>query len=321
MHVNEYRPHRRAHKDENENPDSPGATIIFVHGLGSTKESYEPFFADLLSNPLTPPIHAIWAPDLANHGQSFRLNEDEIGDERHLFDGAHDIMQLINHFHTSMTLPLIGIGQSWGCVNLLLPAAWHPRIFQGIALMEPVLETGYHHAEELKTLGVPEQGLVRSTNLGFAVALMSDRWESREAAERHMRKSKYYSQFDPRALAQTLRYGLRDMPDGSVTLATPRYQQAQLFMRAAPPMKGYPAGKTMRRGPRRIISHRASIGSPIGAELLARQARVLGDGWSSGKVTGRRAQGSWEREEQMREEPAIDAITVPPEWVERISKL
>ncbi|KKZ60032.1 hypothetical protein EMCG_05214 [[Emmonsia] crescens] len=51
-------------------------------------------------------------------------------------------------------------------------------------------------------------------------------WESCEAADRHMHKSKCYSQFDPRVLVQTLRYELRDMPDSSVMLATPNYQQA-----------------------------------------------------------------------------------------------
>ncbi|KLJ06736.1 hypothetical protein EMPG_17768 [Blastomyces silverae] len=281
-----------------------------------------------------------------------------------------------------MTLPLIGIGQSWGCVHLLLPAAWHPRIFQGIVLMEPVLETGYHHLEELKALGVPEHGLVRSTNMGFSVALMRDRWESREVAERHMRKSKYYSQFDPRVLAQTLRYELRDMPDGSVMLATPRYQQAQLFMRTAPPMKGYPVGEDYAtRAPESFIAPGFYRGEPakikeylpgIHCKTLyvwtaddksmlsteSYRSRIVGKtgtglGGAGGEGTGQvkemfvAAEGhalpfleprgtagvvarwlgeelkpSWEREEaQRKKEPYIDAITVPREWVERISKL
>ncbi|PGH11854.1 hypothetical protein AJ79_04651 [Helicocarpus griseus UAMH5409] len=242
LHVNEYRPHPSC-SNKTRSPASPGATIIFAHGVGSTKESYEPFLADLLIHPSTPTINAIWAADAANHGQSYRLNESELGDEPHWFDGAHDIMQLINHFQSSITQPLIGIGQSWGCVHLLLPAAWHPRIFQGLVLMEPVLETGYYHFEEAKARGVPERRLARNGNVGFSVALMRDSWPSREEAERHTRKLKYYAQFDPRVLERTLRYELRDLPDGSVTLATPRYQQAQLFMRADPPMKGYPVSE------------------------------------------------------------------------------
>ncbi|OAX84001.1 hypothetical protein ACJ72_01636 [Emergomyces africanus] len=379
LHVNEYRPHRRAGLDEN--PDSPGATIIFAHGMGSTKESYEPFFADLLANPLTPPISAIWAADVANHGQSYRLNEQEIGDEQHWFDGAHDIMQLINYFQSSMTLPLIGIGQSWGCVHLLLPAAWNPRIFQGIVLMEPVLETGYNHLEELKALGVPEKGLAKNFNMGFSVALMKDRWDSREAAERHIRKSRYYSQFDPRVLAQTLRYDLRDMPDGRVTLATPRYQQAQLFMRADPPMKGYPVGEDYAtRAEEGFVAPGFYRGEPAKVKeylpgihckalyvwtadnsLLSTESyrnRIVGKtgtglGGAGGTATGQvkevfvEAAGHalpfleprgtaeavakwlgeelgpwWAGEEEKRgEEPIIDAVTVQPEWIKRISKL
>ncbi|QSS62851.1 toxin biosynthesis protein [Histoplasma capsulatum] len=380
LHVNEYRPHGRAHKDGG-NADNPGATVIFAHGVGSVKECYEPFFADLLTNPLTPAIHAIWAADVVNHGQSYHLNEREIGDEHHWFDGAHDIMQLINHFQSSLTLPLIGIGQSWGCVHLLLPAAWHPRIFQGIVLMEPVLEVGYHHIEELKAHGVPEQGLARNMNMGFSVALMRDQWESREAAERHMRKSKYYSQLDPRVLSQSLRYELRSMPDGSVTLATPRYQQAQLFMRADPPMKGYPAGEDyatraeesfVARGfyrgePAKIKEYLPGVhckalyvwtadNSPLSTDSY--RNRIVGKtgiglGGGGGEATGQvkevfvaaeghalpfleprgtaRAVAKWLAEElkpqweieeaRQRKEPGIDPITVPHEWVQRISKL
>ncbi|KAG5295360.1 toxin biosynthesis protein [Histoplasma ohiense] len=290
-------------------------------------------------------------------------------------------MQLINHFQSSMTLPLIGIGQSWGCVHLLLPAAWHPSIFQGIVLMEPVLEVGYHHIEELKAHGVPEQGLARNVNMGFSVALMRDRWESREAAERHMRKSKYYSHFDPRVLAQSLRYELRDMPDGSVTLATPRYQQAQLLMRADPPMKGYPAGEDYAtRAEESFVARGFYRGEPAkikgylpgvhckalcymcglritvrlvrirsGTGLLGRREQGLGGG--GGEATGQvkevfvAAEGhalpfleprgtagavakwlaeelkpQWEIEEaRQRKEPGIDPITVPHEWVQRIS--
>jgi pimeloyl-ACP methyl ester carboxylesterase len=41
-------------------------SIIFIHGVGSTKESYEPFFARLLDAGV--PIRSIWAPDIAWHG-------------------------------------------------------------------------------------------------------------------------------------------------------------------------------------------------------------------------------------------------------------
>lgn len=59
--VNQYTP---THTSE---PPTYAATIVFVHGIGSTKESYEPFFANLLKAGL--PIRSIWAADLAWHGK------------------------------------------------------------------------------------------------------------------------------------------------------------------------------------------------------------------------------------------------------------
>lgn len=46
---------------------SHAVTIVFVHGVGSTKESYEPFFHQLLASGLE--IRAIWAADIAWHGK------------------------------------------------------------------------------------------------------------------------------------------------------------------------------------------------------------------------------------------------------------
>lgn len=48
-------------------PSEKASTIIFCHGVGSTKESYEPFFANLLDTGLD--IRAVWAADIAWHGE------------------------------------------------------------------------------------------------------------------------------------------------------------------------------------------------------------------------------------------------------------
>jgi hypothetical protein len=58
--VNEYIP-----KSDTSPPDD-AATIVFIHGVGSTKESYEPFFQGLKDNGLS--IGSIWAADIAWHG-------------------------------------------------------------------------------------------------------------------------------------------------------------------------------------------------------------------------------------------------------------
>lgn len=246
LHVKEYRPLSSP-------PSESAVTIIFAHGIGSTKESYEPFFADLLANPATPPIRAIWAADAANHGQSYLLNAAEIGDEHHSFDGAHDIMQMVNYFQSEMRPPLIGMGQSWGIGHILMPAAWHPRFFQGIVLIEvpggasprPPTRSGGSKQEKRRASGIDASSFV---------AKIRDKWPSREAARKHLLKSTYYANFEKRVFEQTVRYELRDVKDGhgEVTLVTPKYQQAIAFSRPDPPYQGYPEGEDYRT--RKVVS-------------------------------------------------------------------
>jgi pimeloyl-ACP methyl ester carboxylesterase len=135
LHVKQYVPSRP--------PASPTAiTLIFQHGMppGAAKEPYEPFFWDLISHPKCPPVRAVWALDAAGFGQSFLLNKDVIGDEPQWFDSVEDVRHMINYFQDEMRSPLIGIGQSWGSVAMLVNASRHPRLFQAIILSDPVIE-------------------------------------------------------------------------------------------------------------------------------------------------------------------------------------
>lgn len=236
LHIKQYTPQK---------PKTPGdvpstfpkeaITIIFHHGAACAKESYEPFFADLLAHPSCPPIRSIWSLDAANHGQSYLLNASEIGDEPHWFDTAHDVKHLINMFQADMPPPLVGIGFSWGCNSILLNASWHPRIFQGLVCMEPTTESGWWH-------GTYETGNPRIKGL----AGRRDRWPSREAARKAFGKSPYYRRFDSRVFEKVLQYDFVDIPDaegGGVTFTTPKSQELALYVRPDPPLPGYPTGE------------------------------------------------------------------------------
>jgi alpha-beta hydrolase superfamily lysophospholipase len=48
------------------------ATVIFCHGIGSTKESYEPLFGHLKMAGLE--IRSVWAADIAWHGMRDGFN-------------------------------------------------------------------------------------------------------------------------------------------------------------------------------------------------------------------------------------------------------
>ncbi|KAI9708443.1 MAG: hypothetical protein M1820_003903 [Bogoriella megaspora] len=212
-------------------PQSGDVTVIFAHGVGSSKESYEVFFDYLLQRGLG--IRSIWAMDVAHHGQSYMLNKDVIGDEISWYDAARDIIHMINTFQQEITPPIIGIGQSWGGAYLLEASDLHPRLFDGLILVEPTVATGYGRDKNKRVTWMMER---------------QDWWPSREAAESSLRKLKYYQRFDPRVFERVIKYDIRDVTPNDpsfdhsatdsgfpivglgVTLTTPKAQEVYTMM-------------------------------------------------------------------------------------------
>lgn len=237
LHVNEYRI-----TDSTATTDPKGITIIFAHGLESTKEQYEPFFSDLLRTVGSGTvIKAIFAADVYNHGQSFLLNRHEIGDEAEWFDPARDIVQMINHFRSQedgsssrayMAPPLVGMGQSFGAVHVLAPAAWHPRLFHALVCIEPVVENGSWHDDGKE----PRY----STQFKYRLHQLKHSWNNMAEAGEHFAKSPYYGAFEPRVFEKTLKYELwrPDPTSERVTLVTPILQRIVWYMKADPPYEG-----------------------------------------------------------------------------------
>jgi pimeloyl-ACP methyl ester carboxylesterase len=236
LHVKQYIPHRSGNNTkEIKTTADKGITIIFHHGVGCSKEPYEPFFADLLADPSCPPIRAIWSLDAANHAHSYRLNLPEIGDEPHWFDIAHDVKHMINTFQTEMPPPLVGMGFSWGCNSMLLNAGWHPRIFQGLVCMEPTMETGWWHG----TYEAGRHGVI-------GIVRKQDKWADWQAARVALKKTYYQGGFDPRVFEKVMQYDLVEIPEdegGGVTFKTPKSQEVAAMVRPDPPLPGYPAGE------------------------------------------------------------------------------
>lgn len=213
-------------------------TLVLAHGIGSSKESYEPFFDDLLNQTL--PIRGIWAADVTHHGQSYLLNQEMIGDEPHWLDPARDMLYMVNHFQELMPPPIYGVGLSWGCVNILMMSTFHPRLFAGMILIEPTFETG----RNLQTHGQTAPRPAHENRMAM-LSRRRDVWQSREHAKAAFLKSPYYRAFDPRVFEKVLKYDLRDRPTPdaphAVMLTTPKAQEVYSFGRTDPPFPGYPA--------------------------------------------------------------------------------
>ena len=220
-------------------PNKPGITLLVAHGIGSPKEVYEPLLDELLLRGGVP-IRSAWSIDAANHAQSYFLNEPIIGDEPHWLDPAHDFLHVINTFQTEFPPPIYAIGQSWGCINVLMMSIFHSTIFAGLILLEPTFETGYRFQS------LNQSTPIRDSQSRFALlAKRRDVWPSRSTAESALRKSPYFAPYDPRVFSRLIKHGLRPAPSPAnpeaVTLTTPKPQEVYLFGRPDPSFPGYDA--------------------------------------------------------------------------------
>lgn len=132
---------------------------------------------------------------------------------------------MVNIFRDQMPRPIVGVGHSMGGCQLANLALLHPRLFETLILIDPVI-----------------QGKL-SINGNISPAAASARrreiWPSREEAAKSFAKSKFYQAWDPRVLDAWIKNGLRDMPtklfpDGKqpeVTLTTTKHQEVMTFLR------------------------------------------------------------------------------------------
>ncbi|KAL2046296.1 hypothetical protein N7G274_001743 [Stereocaulon virgatum] len=220
-------------------PNHGDPTLIIAHGIGSGKENHEPLLDDILGYGI--PVRTAWAIDAAHLGQSYLLNEVIIGDEPHWLDPARDIIQMINHFQKDMPPPIYGIGQSWGCVNVLMISHFHPRLLAGMVLMEAPFENA------------PWDQVPSMYHRMALSARRRNSWPSREAARKYMLRSPYYSAFDPRALDRVIKHDLRDMPTPEhpqrVILTAPKAQEVYSLGRPDPPLPGHDAAPDYKSRP------------------------------------------------------------------------
>lgn len=132
---------------------------------------------------------------------------------------------MVNVFRDEMPRPLIGVGHSMGGCQLANLALLHPRLFESLILIDPVIQG--------------KVSLLGNVSPAFASAKRRERWPSREEAMKSFKKSKFYQTWDPRVLDRWVQYGLRDVPTKlfpdakapEVTLTTTKHQEVMTFLR------------------------------------------------------------------------------------------
>ncbi|KAK7549371.1 Alpha/beta hydrolase family-domain-containing protein [Phyllosticta citricarpa] len=185
---------------DNLTPQKGDVTIIAAHANGFAKELYEPMWEELYKRSKAEgfSIRSIWIADAAHQGASGVLNEKKLGNDPSWFDHPRDLLHFINVFRHEMVRPIVGIGHSMGGNHLVNLSLMHPRLFETLVLVDPVIQR------------------VTALEGNFLPAAQSTRrrdiWPSRAAAAASFKKHPFYQRWDARVLDRWIKYGLRDLP-------------------------------------------------------------------------------------------------------------
>ena len=147
-----------------------------------SQELYEPFWADLYHFLSTHGIRirSIWVPTTSSYNTL--LNSSLIHDPVSAFDHTRDILHMVNHFRSSILQPILGIGHSIGASQLAMASVFHPTLFAGLVLLDPIFvpdaKTGM--AERLARFAVrrPNEWKTRREAEGLTAVVWKD-WDVR----------------------------------------------------------------------------------------------------------------------------------------------
>ncbi|KAJ5657935.1 uncharacterized protein N7484_001584 [Penicillium longicatenatum] len=209
-------------------------TIIVSGGVGFIKEIYEPFFAELLSrtNKSNVTIRSIWIADMFNMGESAIANLENLGCDPTWIDHSRDLWSMINHFHTQMPKPIIGLGHSVGCNQLLCLSSWHPTLFHSFAFVEPGIDPNYGREMGIQWV--------------YQMLQRKESWPTREEAEIRGVKAQGAGAWGEKVRSRLKVYGVvqtgTNSEAGSWALTTPKNQIASLVFRHNPGNVGLEPG-------------------------------------------------------------------------------
>jgi pimeloyl-ACP methyl ester carboxylesterase len=209
-------------------PQPGDITFVALHANAMWKELYEPlwedFFAEAERTGLR--VRSIWMADIAGQGESGVSNADHLGTEYNWFDHSRDILAMVNQFREDMPRPLVGLGHSMGGSQLIYLSTIHPRLFEGIALIEPYLLIRQK----------PSPEFMRMTHR--LPLRRRDLWDSEAEALADVDKHHLLKGWDPRALTIYKQTALARTPTalypdehGKWTLRTTKYSELHLVTR------------------------------------------------------------------------------------------
>ena len=178
----------------------PRPRVVAAHATGFCKEVLRPFVTELTS---LMPSGEVAAFDHRGHGGS-----DPPLSSVDWWDIGRDVLTVAADRRSVEASTVVGVGHSAGAAGILLAELLAPGTFAAMVLVEPIVFPGpYGRVEDLPLV---DAALKRKTM-----------FESREAARENFVDKTTFANWDPRALEEYLRHGLRPTPEGYTLACAP----------------------------------------------------------------------------------------------------
>jgi len=176
----------------------------------------------LVAERLRPHFRVI-AMDARGHGDSSRPE----GESAYAWPNfGRDAAAVAGRLADELRRPRIalGLGHSFGGTSLLIAAAEHPRLFERLVLVDPVLPP-----PPLETARIDPRRSERGDGLSERARRRREIFPDRETARRAWSEKPLFQDWDPRAFELYLQEGLRERPDGQVELKCASEVEAAIF--------------------------------------------------------------------------------------------
>ncbi|PCH35875.1 alpha/beta-hydrolase [Wolfiporia cocos MD-104 SS10] len=226
-----------------------GLTLVFLHGIGAFKESWEPMISSILTSLRGSAdqvrIDEIWCLDCVQHGDSGLLNEAILGDIFDNADYARDVANFMlyylpDHIAGANALPsnlprvsaamadarrlrgipsrtIVMVGHSMGAHSLIYPAVKYPYLFSSLVLVEAAVYPTYLEHKD--------------PHRRFETGCLGRRWiwDTRESAVDSIHRSAYFKPWDPEIIRLYCQYAIVKTADGRFRLKTVPYLEALML--------------------------------------------------------------------------------------------
>jgi pimeloyl-ACP methyl ester carboxylesterase len=185
-----------------------GPPVIMMHATGFHGRCWLPLVPALSDD------FSIWAVDQRGHGAAGKDPGGHYDDWQVFVDDLFAVLDVLGESTWR------GVGHSMGGAVLLLAEAEAPGTFVNLCCYEPVVFPAIVHSPDGFGSRIPMADLARKRRPSFP---------SRRAAMDNYGSKPPFNRFDPSALEAYVTYGFVDEPDGTVTLACRREDEASVY--------------------------------------------------------------------------------------------